>query len=618
VFLFQSFQRSLGDFLRETGLHGLKFVGDSSLSIWERYHMKYHTTFSLCHGVLNFFRAFFLAAFVVAFVLTCQLISNIYAKWNSTPVIIGISPHATSILKVPFPAVTICNMNQVQRSKVINYRKDNNDSTCSGSREKELLKVLCSPDSADFDDADTSTSGSNTLANNTLIISEFVMNHSQTCDQMLLYCRFSAIEYDCLDLFRELITDEGLCCVFNFLPPEFLYKPQYEKYSKAFILCIYITFDFSANSGRNLTTKHGFVPVKWDPESGYPPTLPNKFYPHVAVGSGITMGFSVVLNAQLNEYFCSSTNGPGFKVCFLKLLNCTLILSCCQVLFHNPIATPNLKDEGLVVGLGYEMNFRLEVSSSEAMPTIRSIPRDDRQCIFQNEKQLLYHRHYTHQNCENECIAQYLYATCACIPEKYPLIYRNASVCSIKDTICVRQALRPENTLESAKCRKKCLPSCFDLSYLADAFYFPLAKRDYHIANPLVAEMNKSFLLENIAVMNLYYREYAYYGSMKNVYVGLTEFLSNIGGVMGLFMGFSVISLAEMLYFLVLKPISELIAWKRNDKPDDIKPNASHQQNPNSLQYIWHTRELYPKGLGRSPVTTEAFNQRKTKAHRYG
>lgn len=85
--------------------------------------------------------------------------------------------------------------------------------------------MLCSPESRQFDETD-SLSGSNMLANNTLIITDFVTNHSQTCDQMLLYCRFSAVEYDCMDLFRELITDEGLCCVFNFLPPELLYKPQ--------------------------------------------------------------------------------------------------------------------------------------------------------------------------------------------------------------------------------------------------------------------------------------------------------------------------------------------------------------------------------------------------------
>lgn len=95
----------------------------------------------------------------------------------------------------------------------------------SGSREKELLSVLCSPDSRQFDEGD-GTSDSNALANNTLIIADFVANHSQTCDQMLLYCKFSAIEYNCMDLFRQLITDEGLCCVFNFLPPEMLYKPQ--------------------------------------------------------------------------------------------------------------------------------------------------------------------------------------------------------------------------------------------------------------------------------------------------------------------------------------------------------------------------------------------------------
>jgi len=73
--------------------------------------------------LLIHFRSFFFGSFVTALIITVHLISNIYVKWNSTPVIIGISPQATSILKVPFPAVTICNMNQVQRSLVANYRE---------------------------------------------------------------------------------------------------------------------------------------------------------------------------------------------------------------------------------------------------------------------------------------------------------------------------------------------------------------------------------------------------------------------------------------------------------------------------------------------------------------
>lgn len=178
-----------------------------------------------------------------------------------------------------------------------------------------------------------------------------------------------------------------------------------------------------------------------------------------------------------------------------------------------------------MLGIGYETNFRLAVSRSEAVPTIRGISRDDRQCVFNNEKKLIYHKVYTHNYCENECIANYLYTACNCIPHSYPHIYQNASVCSVRDAVCIRRAQRPENRQQTANCRQDCLPSCFDLSYAADSLYFPLAKRDFQVSNKLVANMNKTYLLENIAVMNLYYRESAYYGTMKNVYIGFTEFL---------------------------------------------------------------------------------------------
>lgn len=71
---------------------------------------------------------------------------------------------------------------------------------------------------------------------------------------------------------------------------------------------------------------------------------------------------------------------------------------------------------------------------------------------------------------------------------------------------------------------------------------------------------------------------------------------------MGLFMGFSVISIAEMLYFLILKPISELIAWKRgNEKLHDLKTTPTrHPFKQNNS--VWHTKELYPKGMSSSKM----------------
>ncbi|XP_017148945.1 pickpocket protein 28 [Drosophila miranda] len=533
MFLLRSFGRSLKEFLKSTGLHGLKFVGDSSLSSWER--------------------SFFFCSFVVALVITCNLIVNIYAKWDSTPVIIGISPQATSILKVPFPAITICNMNQVQSSQVSHYKE--------GSDESAILKLLCNSEIDDSDDLEDVVKRSS-FARNTLRISDFVSKHSQHCDTMLLHCRFNAVEHNCSHLFQPLLTDEGLCCVFNFQPPEFLYKP----FSK---------------SKRNLTMKNGFEAVKWNPETGYPDKLPAKYYPATAIGTGITLGFSAVLDAQMSEYYCSSTNGPGFKV-----------------YFHNPTEVPVVKEAGLITAIGYETNYRMEVVRAEAVPAIRSISRDGRQCLFGNEKELIFYKTYSRLNCEHECMAGYLYESCACIPFDYPQIYSNATMCGMKDTLCLRRAQQAAIRPEWVKCRQQCLPSCFDLSYLASGFSFPLATSKFQLANPLVESMNKSYLRENIAVINVYYRESVYYGNMKNAYVGLTEFLSNIGGVMGLFMGFSVISLAEIFYFLLLKPLVELFMWKRSPQVD-IKHNAFAIEKPgiSDNEAMWHTRELYPQGL---------------------
>ncbi|EDV55604.1 pickpocket protein 28 [Drosophila erecta] len=537
LFLWKSFARSLRQFLNQTSLHGLKFVGDSGLSSWER--------------------SFFLGSFVTALIITVHLISNIYVKWDSTPVIIGISPQATSILKVPFPAITICNMNQVQRSLVANYRE--------GSNESALLKVLCESGSWESSQTEEEFSASN-FATNKLKISEFLSNHSQSCERMLLFCRFSAVERNCSQLFQQILTDEGLCCVFNFQPPEYLYKP------------------FS-NNNRNLTNADGFESVMWDPESGYPAQLPPKYYPAPASGTGITLGFTAVLNGEMGEYYCSSTNGPGFKV-----------------YFHNPIEVPKVKEAGLISAIGYETNYRIEMVRAEAVPAIRSISRDGRQCLFRNEKELIFYRIYTRLNCENECLAAFLYETCSCIPFDHPLIYSNASICSMVDMSCVRRAQRASNRPGWAKCRQKCLPSCFDINYLASGFSFPLASNDFQLANPLVESFNKSYLSENIAVINVYYRESVYYGNTKNAYVGLTEFLSNVGGVMGLFMGFSVISLAEILYFLILKPLVELFVWKRSshvDSESSLKHNAFGIEQSQSADNpsFFHSKELYPKGV---------------------
>lgn len=106
---------NLRQYLLNSTLHGLRYVGDVTITIFERF--------------------FFALAFVIVLVLSAYFISNVYQKWSASPVIVALSAVSTSISDIPFPAVTICNMNQAKESKVKHITPN--------TMEDALLQSLC-------------------------------------------------------------------------------------------------------------------------------------------------------------------------------------------------------------------------------------------------------------------------------------------------------------------------------------------------------------------------------------------------------------------------------------------------------------------------------------------
>lgn len=64
----------------------------------------------------------------------------------------------------------------------------------------------------------------------------------------------------------------------------------------------------SVNDNGNLST------ADWTPERGWGENDRKNSYPRPGAGSGSHMGLFVMLNAELDDYFCSSSNSKGFKV----------------------------------------------------------------------------------------------------------------------------------------------------------------------------------------------------------------------------------------------------------------------------------------------------------------
>ena len=61
-------------------------------------------------------RLFWFVAFILATITAGYFIHKVYDKWDQTPVIVSIGA-TTSLTDIPFPAVTVCNVNKARKSE---------------------------------------------------------------------------------------------------------------------------------------------------------------------------------------------------------------------------------------------------------------------------------------------------------------------------------------------------------------------------------------------------------------------------------------------------------------------------------------------------------------------
>ncbi|XP_015179465.1 PREDICTED: pickpocket protein 28-like [Polistes dominula] len=470
-------------------LHGLRYVGDSKLSIVER--------------------IFWIISFTAAVLTATYYIWSLYAKWVTSPIIISISPETVSLDDFPFPAVTICNMNNVKKSEAIRIENGEN------IQEKLLLEDLCNSDNSSV----TSNLGNKGLEWN--VMRHFMINVSQSCSDMLYYCQWRGNATECDKIFNPTMTDEGICCNFNSVNRNHLFHDPRDWPD------LNITFSFAG--------------IDWNPEIGYNEEVPSDTIPLRSSGAGLYYGLTLVLDANIKEYYCSSTASAGFKM-----------------LLHSPVETPKIADFGFAVAPGKEVRVIVSPRISTASKNILTIPRKKRKCFFTSERNLRYYRTYTQRNCILECEANFTQEMCNCVQYYMPKS-SNTTICGKKDDVCATNARRAMesklyddnqfNVTEVPSCN--CWPGCFELSYNFEISDSKLMS-NFNVQEKYTKK-SKKYFTENMAVVHIFFVESQFTKSMKNELFGFTEFLSSTGGLLGLFMGFSFLSFMEILYFLTLR-----------------------------------------------------------------
>ncbi|KAG5316419.1 PPK28 protein, partial [Acromyrmex insinuator] len=501
-----------------SSLHGLRYVGDSGLSIVER--------------------IFWIISFTTALTVAIYYICYIYQKWNGSPIIISLSPDPISLNEFPFPSVTICNMNKIKKTEGKRIERGFDE------LDKLLVEDRCNSDSnITYDDHDDQAINWDKML-------KFMINVTQPCTDMIYYCLWHGIPIECERIFNPTMTDEGICCNFNSVAKKHLF---------------YNPLDWS-----DLNITYPSESVDWNAEKGYDASMSPDVVPWRPYGAGLIYGLTLALDVDIDEYYCSSTAGAGFKM-----------------LLHNPVETPKIADFSFSITPGEETRIIIRPRISYANPSIISIAQRKRKCFFMSERKLRYYRTYTQRNCILECEANYTKKLCDCVQYYMPKS-SNTPICGKKDEPCAKQARQAMeiklydevlNNITIPSCN--CWPACFEINYRIELSQNKLVQTFQ--TNKQYVKKNIDYFTENVAVVHLFFVDSQFTKYMKSELFGFIEFLSSTGGLLGLFMGFSFLSFMEILYFSTMR------VWCRFN-------NRREVQRPNVLQThpLDNKKVIYP------------------------
>ncbi|OAD62316.1 Sodium channel protein Nach, partial [Eufriesea mexicana] len=462
---------------------------------------------------------FMICMSAIAFCLMLMLRLWQYFSNNPTVTIIDTS---NPIKELPFPGITICNNNKVYKphadkiaQKLQMYGFDND---MSNKLFSSLMKLI-RPDKIEIDNA-TATWALDILG---YTVERLMLELMHPCNLLLVRCSWLGQLYDCNKIFKTVKSNEGFCCGFNY---HFI-DDDNVKYS-----WLNITMDGNSLGASNSSD-----------------LLPDINCLQQVPGTGRDVGLAVALNIDADNYKSSVRQFVG-----------------ATILIHDPFDYPDVGAQSATLQPGHVMTMTLAGTKIESSKDIQNIPLLKRMCLFDGETPG--ERRYSYQTCISECIQQKIYGSCGCLPFFFPDNHPQERTCYLTDVDCIlarRRSLSQEQLSHIDDCN--CLPQCSDKSYEVVSESVPMGNVGYD------SEITRGLNVKNTSFMYAYFRDGTYLEYRKQTILGWDSLLASFGGIFGLCLGGSVISLVEFVYYLISDIIT--VRNRRREKLDENLPPAS-------------------------------------------
>ncbi|KFB52627.1 AGAP010967-PA-like protein [Anopheles sinensis] len=464
------------------------------------------------------------------------MIQQAYNKWDRTPVIVTLSEVPTPVWDLTFPAVTICPEIKVSKERFnfttnFNalfrdwYRDKNNSKFATNVTNENIgkVKAIIHHCSGIYKNSKNFIFKLNHIPEPSLV--EFLKNVSLDRRNVLTLCG-STSDNKCTNYMQVSLTDEGVCYSFNMVSQDEIFRAD----------VLHGEYKHLERWDEDGKGTEADVPVEQ--------VRPTKLLRVAGSGLDAAIGFNMVHYPLKIDTSC--VRGRGYKV-----------------LLHESNAYPDLAKRHIRLPVSHSLTIAVKPNIMLTSPELTKYSAIKRQCYFEHERPLRYFRRYNQDNCELECLTNYTEKECGCVHFSMPHT-NETRVCTLPEAHCPSNARahlfirkQTKNTTEDYLQLCDCLPSCtsvrYDLQITQNAND---EEKDFRSSLLSEEELQANLLIPVYSVLQIYFQDTHFIPAQRSELHGLVDFLANCGGLLGLFIGVSLLSIVELVYYVAVRPMS--------------------------------------------------------------
>ncbi|XP_077296667.1 sodium channel protein Nach-like [Arctopsyche grandis] len=467
------------------------------------------------------------------------MVKSVWKDFVQNPTVVSLETDQYPIWKVPFPAIAICNVNKLSKSRIEAFVKDTMinknksiESTVSGFRNLGTLIDYNSPNLETFEDfiGFVKENYDIDVETRSIDFKKIMKTLSPLCENMLLRCKWMGNMKNGRKVDKRSPTIE----------PEKMQKGKRKNAVK-------IDDDDDDEDDDDIYKSCRFCTLVflgiWKEKGRNREPLEK---PKYLKSAGTLYGLSIVLDPQLDDYVYPAHISQGFKI---------------HVFYTHDYPDQHTGNTVVrFIPVDSRVSINVVARTIRSVPAVKQFSIHQRKCMFKDDLSEKYNGKYSFSDCIFMCKRRIIRALCKCTPFFMPSNINNS--CGLLHVPCLYKykglfkEYDPEEELDQEPIDglfcKDCYPDCSSTKYSTKVTAQPLMK------NGKEAEILMQVTAKNYSLVHIFFEDVDTELYKLDVVYYWFELLSNLGGICSLFIGLSFVSVFEIVYFLTVRLVDEL------------------------------------------------------------